>query len=122
MAIRRQLALDSSGDLLLDGGLKIIGGPKALAQLAKTKLQTFLGEWVFDTTIGTPWFQSILGRPGDASLIRSILLRRIQSFEGVDRVLRLEVTIDRINRGVSIEGEIQAEGGEEVPISVEVTL
>lgn len=60
------LLLSVSGwDLTLDNNLNIAIAPEpyALAQDAASAIQTYLNEVYWDTTIGVPWLQQILGPP-----------------------------------------------------------
>lgn len=64
------LTLDvDSWDLTLDtsGNIAVTADPDALAQDAASAIKTFLGECYFDTTIGVPWTQQILGPPPPAA-------------------------------------------------------
>lgn len=50
-------------DLVLDtnGNIAVASNPYSLAQDAASAIRTFLGECWFDTTMGVPYFGSILG-------------------------------------------------------------
>ena len=53
--------LDSNGDYLI--GLPFLANSSAcVAQAVLTRMKLWQGEWFLDTTDGTPWLQSILGR------------------------------------------------------------
>lgn len=120
--IFRELALDASGDLDISGGtLHILEGPEACAQRIACRLRTIKGEWVFDTTIGTPWFQEILGGGARSrlSLIREVIRQRIAGTPGVLRVKELLLDFEPNTRALSITGSVTVEGGSEVPISLD---
>lgn len=40
----------------------LTNSPACVGQAVLTRLLLYLGEWFLDTTDGTPWFQSIVGR------------------------------------------------------------
>lgn len=111
----RELKLDASGDLAIENGnLVIIDGPEAIAQRVKTKLQTFQGEWRFDTSLGTPWLQSILGKGRPDEEVRSLLFARILAIEGVSQVTSLRLNRDRATRALGIVGSLRTDDGTEV--------
>ena len=62
-------------DLVLDanGNIAVASEPYSLAQDAASAIKTFLGEVEFDTTIGVPWSQQILGRPLNLALLKAQL-------------------------------------------------
>ena len=59
----RDLALDDNGDIYLDasGDLAGVSGRAAVASDLRSRLQTFLGEYIWNTGIGFPWRQEVLG-------------------------------------------------------------
>lgn len=70
------LLLDrSTWDLVLDasGNMAVAAEPYSLAQDAASAIKTFLGECFFDTTVGVPWLQQILGRPANLPLLKAQL-------------------------------------------------
>ncbi len=122
MAIARELALDPvTGDLRVVGGrLVVLSGEEAVAQRIAVRLRTFEGEWIFDTSLGTPYFQNILGTRRREKLIQSILRKRVADTPGVLRVIELSVTIDGSTRVAAVTGKVQVEGGTGIPVSLEV--
>lgn len=62
------LCLDSSGNIAL------ASEPYSLAQDAASACKTFLNECYYDTTLGVPYFQQILGQNPPLELIRSQLV------------------------------------------------
>lgn len=64
----------SSWDMVLDlnGNIAVADVPYALAQDAASAIKTFLGECWYDTTLGVPYFDQILGQaPPTVSLMRA---------------------------------------------------
>jgi len=118
VVILRELALDPlTGDLRVTGGeLSVLTGKEALAQRIAVRLRTFLGEWIFDITIGTPWFQNILGTRRREGLIQTLVRARVQNTPGVERVVTMTVSLNK-QRVASISGKVLAEGGDGIPIS-----
>lgn len=109
-AILKEIALDSDGDIAITGGvLTMVTGAAAVAQRVQTKLRTFATEWVFDQQIGTAWFGPVLGAKPDLGLIREILSSRILEAQGVNRILSIEMSFDRVSRVLSVTGRVQAD-------------
>lgn len=70
------LLLDTaSWDLVLDASanIAVASEPYSLAQDAASAIKTFLGECYFDSTIGVPWLQQILGRSPSLPLLKATL-------------------------------------------------
>lgn len=70
------LLLDrSTWDLVLDadGNIAKASNPYSLAQDAASVIRTWLGEVYFDTTVGIPWAQQVMGRSPSLSLLREQL-------------------------------------------------
>lgn len=63
----------STWDLTKDasGNIAVADDPYALAQNAASAIRTFLGEVWYNTTIGVPYFQQILGRPPNIPLMKA---------------------------------------------------
>lgn len=63
----RYRPLDDHGDYTV--GLPFLyNSPACVGQAVLTRLLLYQGEWYLDTTDGTPWFQSILGKPYSSNL------------------------------------------------------
>lgn len=54
-----------------------------VAQRLRIRLRTFLGEWVFDTLYGVPWWQRILGKKIPKVAVDRILQEQILLEKGV---------------------------------------
>lgn len=63
-----------TGDSCLDanGNIAVASAPYAIAQDVATQCSTFSGECWYDSTLGVPWWQQILGKRPPASLIASL--------------------------------------------------
>jgi len=71
------LAADSSGNIA------VASDPYALAQNAATACRTFLGEVYYDTTIGVPFWQDILGHSPSLSIVKADLVAAAETVTGV---------------------------------------
>jgi hypothetical protein len=71
------ILLDTAAwDLVLDanGNIAVASEPYSLSQDAASAIKTFLGEAYWDTTIGVPWIQSILGMRPSLPLLKEQLI------------------------------------------------
>jgi hypothetical protein len=112
------LLLDvSTWDLCLDvnGNIAVAKLPYAAAQNAASAIKLFQGEYIYDTTRGVPYFQSILGRRPPLALARAKFVAAALSVPDVvaakcffssftDRVLRGQVQVEDINGQQSVAG------------------
>lgn len=65
-------ALDKDGDYVMGSSSQFLTGSKAVAQAIVTHLKLLLGEWWENVNLGTPLFQSILGKPGSEEHLLSV--------------------------------------------------
>ena len=66
---------------------------EAVAQAIKSRLLLFYGEWWEDTEDGLPFWQRIIGSPGNSDNLRAVdylYKSRIQETEGVKAILAYE--------------------------------
>lgn len=89
------------GDLLLTADAHP-GGTNPVLQDIVQSLRTFLGEWYLDTSLGVPWFQSILVKGADLSLTDAILQRVVQNRPGVTQLLAWRSIVNRAGRFTSV--------------------
>lgn len=102
------MELDSTGNPVW---LRSTGTPeekrRLIAQNVKCKFTTWRGEWTQDQTLGIE-YQKGAKRP---DLIRQDLGKLALSVAGVRRVLSLTYTLDKVNRGMSIECKLLTDVG-----------
>jgi hypothetical protein len=82
----RSLLLDqTTWDLCLDaaGNIAVASDPYALAQDVASAIRLFAGEAWYDTTLGVPYFDQILGHAPPVSLIKEQLTRAALTVPGV---------------------------------------
>lgn len=71
------LLLDRSNwDLVLDasGNIAVAAEPYALAQDAASAARTFAGECYFDTTVGVPYLEDVLGKNLPISILKQLII------------------------------------------------
>lgn len=103
--------LPGSWDLTVDSSsnIAVAGDPYALAQNAATAIRTFLGEVYYDTTIGVPYFQQILGFLPTLQYIKTQLAEAAETVAGVESA---QVFITGfVNRQISGQVQVTDENG-----------
>lgn len=82
----KTLLLDTSAwDLVLDtsGNIAVAADPYSIAQDVASAIRTWQGEVYYDTTLGMPYLQSILGRFPSAQFIKVNCQREAGKVPGV---------------------------------------
>ncbi|EEV6134190.1 hypothetical protein KZ564_000082 [Escherichia coli] len=104
MRYRRE---DADGDYTFGSGddTWLINSPEAVAQAVKTRFELWYGQWFLDTTEGTPWIQSVLGRQKPETYNLAIR-KRILETQGVKSILSFNTTVDTTTRRVMFSAEI----------------
>lgn len=107
------ILLDDDGDFDFSSrGWKITKDLATLAiQTLRGRLNTFLGEWAFDTRIGFPWIQSVLVKGADFRIIRLLLKRAILSAPMVEQLPGVLLTFDPAARELSYSFSAQLNDG-----------
>ena len=83
----RTLLLDlTNWDLLTDasGNIAVAEDPYAIAQSVASACRAVQGECWYDTTIGIPYFQQILGQSPPAGLVKAQLIAAALTVPGVN--------------------------------------
>ena len=96
-------------DLLIDtnGNIAVASDPYSLAQDAASAIRTFLGEVWYDTQLGIPYFQTILGQTPPLSYIKAKLVAAALTVPGVTDA---QCFISSIS-GRTLKGQVQINGG-----------
>lgn len=101
------LLLDlTTWDLTLDsnGNIAVASAPYSLAQDAASACLLFLGEYIYDTTLGVPYFQSILGFNPSLTFVKETL--EAQALTALPSGVTVQVFISSFTDG-EILGQIQ---------------
>ena len=105
--------------IVIDGNVPLYSG---LDQRIDCMLRTFRGEWWLDPTIGVPYFEEILKKNPDMSVVRQAFASVILSVPGVQEITRLDVKFLRPTRALRVDFEVKgtdaipASGTSEVPV------
>lgn len=93
------LLLDlSSWDLVVDaaGNIAMAAEPYSLAQDVASAIRTFLGEVWYDTTLGIPYFEQILGHTPPVTVFQEYMVQAAKTVPGVvDATCSVEAFEDR---------------------------
>lgn len=98
MRYRRE---DDDGDYTFGQGddTWLINSPETVAQAVKTRFLLWYGQWFLDTTEGTPWIQSVLGKQKPETYNLAIR-QRILETEGVNSIKSFDTTLNTSSRRV----------------------
>ncbi|KKM27022.1 hypothetical protein LCGC14_1578880 [marine sediment metagenome] len=93
------IAIDNFNDIaIVNGDLRIVTGPDAIAQSLRIRLRFFLGEWFLDTRIGIPYYQAILLKNPNLVATRGIFGQVIRTSPGVISVGDLTLDLNAAKR------------------------
>lgn len=94
--------LDADSDMQLGHGRAdfLVNSREAVAQMIKTRLALFQGEWFLDVTAGTPWTQEVVGA-GNAARRDPAIRERILGTTGVRAITAYASTV--VGRRLSVQ-------------------
>lgn len=104
------LSVDTSGNIAL------ASNPYSMSQDVASAIKTFRGEAYYDTTLGVPYWQGIIGHLPPISLIKSKLVAAALTVPGVTAaVAYISSIVDR-----DVRGQVQctASGSSIPPVAV----
>jgi hypothetical protein len=97
-----------------DGVSNFLTDLDAVAQIIYTRLRLFRGEWWENPSLGTPWFQSLLGQPGSANSLVAMSTILVNEVLTVPFVLSAKMTAISYNpngNGVSFIMQVSTQFG-----------
>jgi hypothetical protein len=100
------LLLDRSAwDLCIDASRNIAmaGETYSLAQDAASAIRLFIGEYWYDTTLGIPYFQNVLGKTPSVNYLKTLF---VNAAETVPDVKSATVYLTSITNG-QVSGQVQ---------------
>lgn len=100
---------------IVTSGDQFITGKNATAQMILHRLRLFLGEYFLDSTAGTPWFQSILGK-NLQSVAEVNIKRQILSSTNVVSLTEFKFSIDAKTRVITISATVMDINNEQIAI------
>jgi hypothetical protein len=115
MTVRK---LDEDGDLALGKDQFLTGyTAEEVAQNVLTRLKFFLGEWFLDTTDGTDWFGSVLGKGSALASRESVIRRRILLTPGCAGMTAFSMITDIATRQLTVSASIVSSSGDSAEIN-----
>lgn len=84
----------------------LINSPEAVAQAIKTRFELWYGQWFLDTTAGTPWIQSVLGKQ-KPEIYNLAIRQRILETAGVSSITAFDTTVNTSTRRVSFTATVE---------------
>lgn len=108
------ILLDSdTGDIFLPGSdLILTSGQEAIEQHLRQRLQTFFGEWFLDGRIGVPYFQQILKKNPDLTVVDSLLKKEIIDTQGIEELTQFSANLNKSTRKLEINFEVRTIEGD----------
>jgi hypothetical protein len=105
MRYRRE---DDDGDYTFGQGddTWLINSPEAVAQAIKTRFELWYGQWFLDTTEGTPWIQSVLGKQRP-EIYNLAIRQRILETKGVSSITAFDTTVNTSTRRVTFTATVE---------------
>lgn len=101
MANNLQLNPDT-WDIIIGRGATRVGGLSFTAQLVKSRLLTILGEWKPTPNLGMPWFDAVMTKAPDLSLIEGLVRDVIIETPHVLDVSYVNLNLDKGMRTLNI--------------------
>jgi len=96
-------ALNAENDIfLLNSQIARVTLGAQVVQLVRSRLLFYQGEGIFDTTVGTPWLQKIMGKTVNLPLTESLIKSRISTTDGVQQVIKFLLDFDPRERGLTV--------------------
>lgn len=104
MRYRRE---DADGDYTFGRGDNtfLINSPDTVAQAVKTRFLLWRGQWFLDTTAGTPYIQSVLGKQSP-DVYNLAIRQHILQTQGVNSIISFDTSVNSTTRRVSFTATI----------------
>lgn len=84
----------------------LTNSPEAVAQAIKTRFLLWRGQWFLDTTEGTPWIQSVLGKQ-KPEVYSMAIRQRILETTGVSSLTDFDTTLNSSSRRVIFTATVE---------------
>ena len=109
----RYRKLSSDGDYVFGSGKNdfLVNSPESVAQAILTRLKLWLGEWFADTTDGTGWSQSIIGKHSN-NLYELTLRQRVLETQGVVNIIGFQSSLNPDTRHLTVSMTVNTIYGE----------
>lgn len=91
-----------------------------VAQRLKIRLQTFLGEYFINTSVGIPYYQRILNKIVSKDTVDAIFQSQILEDVGVLEIVQYSSSIDVAKRSLSVDFVVRTTDGVTDTITINV--
>jgi hypothetical protein len=116
------ILLDADGDIVIDNqGLHFATGLSGVAQLIRTRVLMFAGEWFLNLDVGIPWYDTVFADDYDERTAYDALRAEILGTPGVVSIVSLTLTRDPFLRTVAIAYECTVSFGDTVSDTLDLT-
>lgn len=106
-------------DIYLAGGdWVLVEGEAEVAQSTKIRILFIEAEWLFDYTLGLPWFDFMFTTTTSLEQKEQILKSVIQSTIGISQITDFVFGVDPINKGALVTFSATVDTGEEIAVEV----
>jgi len=107
------LKLDqTSGDVIVaNGDLVLTDAEDAVRQHVQQRLRTFLGEWFLNTAVGVPYYQNILKKNPNPSIIAGVFQNEIIQTPGVLELLDFNLDFNNGTRKLRLDFKVRVTTG-----------
>lgn len=102
------IQLDSSGDILVDNGEVILMTDTLdiIKQRLQIRLQTFKGEWFLNPNVGLPYFQEILKKGTDITIVDNIFRSYIENTRDIKEITNFKSVFNHSDRTYTLDFDV----------------
>lgn len=113
----------TSGDiLLLNGGFQPVRNSDRVSQKIFIRLNGFIGEWWLDPAFFVPWYEGVLGKGKQRSLVDSTIKNQITTVSGVKSLTEYSFDYEPSTRSVTIGFTVLTEEDEIATGQIQVEI
>lgn len=117
----RDFALNEDFDLDVSGNdFNLVSDGAEVAQNSSIRLLFIQTEWVYNYTLGTPWYDVLFSTEVSYEVKRATLIDVITSTPGFKNMIEFKFSIDLQNKGALVEYKANTVFGNE-PITQRIT-
>jgi len=114
------IKLNDDNDLdITNNEMSLVDETEEIAQMLRTRLKLYRGEWFLNTGEGVPWLQEILGKTNTKNGIESIIKDQILQTPGVKSLEEFSSEINTATRQLNVSFQVKTESD---TISLEVII
>lgn len=111
-AVDGDLSVENGDLVLLSSDINALSRLDWIAQTLQLQLKMFLNEWFLATDDGVPYFQEILKKNPNPSVIESILRNRIVTSPGILEILEFNLDYDNALRKLILDLQVRSTEGD----------